>query len=205
MVEITKPFFMQTTEVTNAQWAKVMGTDSPEFDAQLPKVSIRINDAKLFIAKLNQLDKGKYLYRLPTEAEWEYAARAGTKGMFYTGDYITTDQANFTGDAEYPLDRTYGRSRNRLIAVKSYSPNPWGLYDMYGNIKELCADYYDGFYYARSPIKDPIRTSQESGLNVARGGGYVSYWPECMSREPQDVGKNINTYGFRLVAEKVGD
>ena len=204
LVEITKPFFMQTTEVTIAQWDKVMGAASSYRKAQSPKVSVSIKDARLFIAKLNLLDKGKYHYRLPTEAEWEYAARAGTKGLFYTGDYITTDQANFMGNAEYSLDRTYGKSRYGTVVVKSYSPNPWGLYDMFGNIKELCADYYDGFYYADSPVRDPIRTSKENGYNVARGGAYVSYWPKCLSREPQDVGKNINTYGFRLAAEKVG-
>ena len=210
LVKITKPFFMQTTEVTNAQWDKVMGTHSPVKEALKPKISVSIEDAKEFIAKLNQIDKGEYRYRLPTEAEWEYAARAGTKGFYFFGNSITTDQANFRGKLEMPVGWSFGESRIHTMEVKSFIPNPWGLYNMHGNASELCADWFDGFYYTYSPVKDPMSLGEEDGDHVGRGGSSYSSWEDLMSGERGRAGisflsdKDPNN-GLRLVAEKISD
>ena len=203
LVEISKPFFMQTSELTNAQWDKVMGTVSREDEGSFPKNSVDLNEINKFIAKLNQLDKGKYRYRLPSEAEWEYAARAGTKGLFYTGDYLTTEQANFIGDAFSPLSLYYGKNNGSRVVPNKFSPNPWGLFNMYGNVSELCADKFDGFYYSCCPIKDPLNTGKKTDYYVSRGGLTSGGWRDCMVRIPQYKYTKINVFGFRLVAEKV--
>ena len=216
LVEITKPFYMQTAEVTNAQWTKVMGRDSKQTglaaqlrtayiskEPQLPVLYITMADVEEFLARLNQRDNNKYHYRLPTEAEWEYAARAGTKGFFYTGDRITTDQANFKGEPDFPSEKPHGIFRRQPIKVKSLLPNPWGLCDMYGNVRELCADWFDGFYYLYSPIKDPVRVSNRKGIFVKRGGSFLADWIRCISGNRGDAYGGSNQTGFRLVAEKL--
>lgn len=209
LVNITRPFFMQTTEVTNDQWDRVMRTKSlyQNDEAQWPVNHININKAKEFIAKLNQIDKGPYHYRLPTEAEWEYAARAGTKGLFYSGDYITTDQANFQGKPDLLTGYKFGETRGHRIKVKSFAPNPWGLFDLHGNVYELCADWFDGFYYTRSPINDPKRAASKGGYYVMRGGSYSRRWLYCMSAAREHIFHSDSNYvcGIRLVAEKMID
>ena len=169
----------------------VMGTSTPKNHAQHPKTGLNFDDAKKFIAKLNMLDKGHYRYRLPTEAEWEYAARAGSKGFFYCGDYITTDKANFDGYSSSQVGCRFGKSRINPIKVKSFTPNSWGLYDMHGNASELCADWYDGFFYTYSPIKDPVRKAQGNGVYVSRGGSSLSGWNGCMSGH-RGISGNVN-------------
>jgi formylglycine-generating enzyme required for sulfatase activity len=101
-VRISKPFYMQTTEVSQGQWKKVMGNNPSGFKDcgdDCPVESVSWEDAQKFISKLNQME-GTEKYRLPTEAEWEYACRAETKTPFFTGDCISTDQANYDGN--YP-------------------------------------------------------------------------------------------------------
>ncbi|MCF8048996.1 MAG: SUMF1/EgtB/PvdO family nonheme iron enzyme [Desulfarculaceae bacterium] len=208
LVEITKPFYMQTTEATWAQWVKVMGRDGPLKDgwAQRPVNDITLIKAEEFVAKLNKRDKGRYHYRLPTEAEWEYAARSGTTGFFYTGNSITTEQANFDGEPLITPGWLLGDKRQHPIAVKSFSPNPWGLYDMHGNVRELCADWFDGFYYTYSPIKNPKKAAQKKGgYYVFRGGSYFVRWLDCMSGAHDNLLYSEPCFdcGFRLVAEKV--
>lgn len=209
LVEITKPFFVQTTEVTNAQWDKVMGAKTPHGEALKPKVSVSVKAVKEFIAKLNKIDKDEYVYRLPTEAEWEYAARANTKSLYYFGNEITTRNANFDGNIGFPTGWFFGQSLIKPIKVKSYDPNPWGLYDMYGNASELCADWFDGFYYTYSPIKDPVRLPEGDGYYAGKGRSAFTGWTSLMSGQRGIAGKlpfsgEDPVSGFRLVAEKVG-
>ena len=138
-VSIEKPFYMQTREVTQDQWKKVMGKNPTGFkhsSTDCPIDNVSWNDVKTFIRKLNRMDKTNK-YRLPTEAEWEYACRAGTTTTFYTGDCISTAQANYNGN--YPLGKCpEGEFRYAPSAVGSFAPNPWGLYDMHGNVWEWC-------------------------------------------------------------------
>ena len=108
-------------------------------------------------------------YRLPTEAEWEYACRAGTKTPFNTGNNITTDQANYDGNYPYN-NNAKGEDREKTTPVGSFAPNPWGLYDMHGNVQELCWDWYDDY-------KDEAQTDPEGAVcgdaRVVRGGSWL--------------------------------
>jgi formylglycine-generating enzyme required for sulfatase activity len=108
-------------------------------------------------------------YRLPTEAEWEYACRAGTTTPFSTGNNITTSQANYNGNYPYNNNAT-GIYRGTTTPVGSYAPNPWGLYDMHGNVGEWCWDA--GVGYSSETQNDP-HYSGFSGSRVLRGGGYL--------------------------------
>jgi len=125
-VTIGRPFELQTTEVTQAQWVAVMGTNPSHFQGDdRPVERVSWNDAQQFIAKLNERDPGKN-YRLPTEAEWEYACRAGTSEARYGEiERIAWYDANSNGQTH---------------PVGTKEPNAWGLYDMLGNIQELCVD-----------------------------------------------------------------
>ena len=105
-------------------------------------------------AKAEEKAAGR-VYRLPTEAEWEYACRAGTSTAFHYGDSLASDQANFNGT--YPAgDSKRGPYLRRTAKVGSYRPNAFGLYDMHGNVAEWCADWYDPQYYLDSPEEDPL-------------------------------------------------
>ena len=137
--------------------------------------------------------------RLPTEAEWEYACRAGTTTPFYTGDNLTTDQANYNGNYPYK-DNPKGNYLQKTTPVGSYPPNDWGLYDMHGNVWEWCSDWYDGDYYGSSPSVDPAGPSTGS-YRVLRGGGWDYFAGGCRSANrfwdgPTGSG---NYLGFRAV------
>ena len=172
-VTISKPFYMQTTEVTQGQWRRVMGGNPSHFKScgsNCPVESVSWDDAQEFISKLNAMEGGNK-YRLPTEAQWEYACRAGTTATFNMGNNITTNQANYNGKCPMP-GYSKGQCHNKTLPVKSFSPNKWGLYDMHGNVREWCSDRYGKDYYSSSPTRDPQGASS-STLRVLRGGSWL--------------------------------
>jgi len=158
-VTISQAFFMGQTEVTQAQWQAVMGNNPSYFKdcASCPVEQVSWGDAQSFISKLNAQNDG-FKYRLPTEAEWEYAARAGT-----TGDYA----GNLDSMAWYSAD-----SGSKTHPVAQKTPNAWGLYDMHGNVWEWVQDWYSDSYYASSPSVNPTGASSGSD-RVYRGGGWA--------------------------------
>jgi len=158
-------FYMMTTEVTQAQWKAVMGDNPSRFEGDnLPVEQVSWNDCQEFIEKLNQMDSNKG-YRLPTEAEWEYACRAGTTTRFCSG--------NRGSD----LARVGWFSRNsgsKSHPVGTKEPNAWGLYDMHGNVDEWCGEDYYHDNYLGAPSDGSAWESGGGGLRVLRGGSWVS-------------------------------
>jgi formylglycine-generating enzyme required for sulfatase activity len=210
-VTITKPFYMQTTEVTQGQWKEVMGTEpwkGQEYSkyvkegANYPATYVSWNDAVAYCEKLREKE-GK-TYRLPTEAEWEYACRAGTKTARNFGDdeKVLGDYAWYDKNA-WDIDEKYAHQ------VGQKNPNAFGLFDTHGNVWEWCHDYYDEVYYKQSSeiakyifIKDP--TGPVTGSSrVVRSG----YWSgdardtRSASRYPSVAVLRDRTVGFRLVRE----
>lgn len=186
-VVLSKSFQLGKYEITQGQWKAVMGSNPSFFtgDDSLPVETVSWSDVQQFIAKLNALNDG-YQYRLPTEAEWEYACRAGT-----TGDYA----GNLDELAWY-----YNTSGNKTHAVGTKKPNAWGLYDMHGNVVEWVQDWYSDQYYAVSPLTDPPGPS--SGLGrVLRGGGYSESAANSRSafRDYSSPGGVNSNRGFRLL------
>ena len=159
-VEITKPFEIMTTPVTQKQWNEVMGKNPSHFrkDENLPVDSVSWNNVQNFIKKLNEKTGENYL--LPTEAEWEYSARAGTKTAYFFGD----DSEDLEDYAWF-----YDNSEEKTHQVGMKKPNQWGLYDVYGNLWEWVQDAYsDKLPGGRDPLN-------ESGSGrVLRGGGWYS-------------------------------
>ena len=136
-VDIPKPFYMGVYEVTQEQYTAVIGSNPSHFNkANNPTEEVSWRDAAKFCHQLS-LKTGR-MVRLPTEAEWEYACRAGTTTPFHTGQTIGTDQANYDGNHKYGSGKK-GKDRNKTIAVGTFDPNSWGLYDMHGNVWEWCA------------------------------------------------------------------
>ena len=133
-VTLSKDFYMQTTEVTQGQWEAVMGNKPSYFKGtNLPVETVSWNEVQEFISKLNAKDEGTY--RLPSEAEWEYAARAGTETPFGIGNGqdLDSSQANVDGNHPYGNGKK-GVDREKTTVVGSFKPNAWGLYDMHGNV-----------------------------------------------------------------------
>ena len=159
-----------------------------------PVTCVTQNDVTAFVDWLNANDAKKpagHNYRLPTEAEWEYACRAGTETRFYFGD----DDAEL---GEYAWHQ--GNSDRNTHEVSRKKPNPWGLYDMLGNVMEWCEDYYLAEYYRQSPERDPLNSKKRPG-KVMRGGNWNSGPRLCRSASRISGGPNacFNFLGFRLV------
>ena len=198
-VTISKPFYMQTTTVTQGQWQEVMGSNPSQFKdcgQDCPVENVSWNDAQDFIRKLNNQERTDK-YRLPTEAEWEYAARAGTTTPFYTGYCLSTDQANYNG-IFYPYPCPKGEYRGKTVRVASFAPNAWGLYDMYGNVWQWCQDWYGE--YPSGSVTDPTGPSS-GGSRVARGGSYNNRVALCRSAKRTYYTPDRRSFdvGFRLV------
>jgi len=192
-VTLTKSFYIQTTEVTQSQWFTVMGVNPSGFkncggDCPVEKVSWY--DTQEFINRLNQKEETDK-YRLPTEAEWEYACRAGSTAVFCFGNEIK----------ELGVYAWYNHeSREWTHKVNIKKPNAWGLYDMHGNVWEWCQDWYNK--YTSGPVTDPI--GPPSGTHrVSKGGSWRSAARFCRSahRYGVDPGYRRPTRGFRLVKE----
>lgn len=189
-VTLTNSFYMAKYAVTQEQWRVVMGNNLSYFKGvKLPVNQISWNDAKEFIKKLNaKMDGG---YRLPTEAEWEYACRAGTTTEYSFGDYITPKNANYD-------ESNIGKP----VAVGNYKPNDFGLYDMHGNVWEWCEDWYGG--YPGWPVEDPKGPSVGQ-YRVLRGGSFAvnSSRARSSSRIICAAELRIHVNGFRLVREEI--
>jgi formylglycine-generating enzyme required for sulfatase activity len=199
-VTITRPFFLGVYEVTQAQYTEVM-QDTQDFKNRSafpgddnPVENVEWKLAKTFCERLSSRPEEKRAgrsYRLPTEAEWEYACRAGVATAFHFGDSLSSQQANFNGNQ--PVGGAdAGPYLRRTMKVGSYKPNAYGLYDMHGNVAEWCADWYDPEYYLDSPVEDPLGPPfgvVESGFDnsdqnffvVVRGGCWVDDGRACRS------------------------
>ncbi len=196
-VVFEQPFYLGTTEVTQAQWFTVMNT-KPGPDSgwsrkdwqQLPVVSVTWHDTQAFIEKLNTKDS-QYQYRLPTEAEWEYAARAGQAGL-----------------RPWPVDELVTHawyienSGDDIQPVATRKANAWGLHDLFGNVWEWTSDWYAPDYYANSPLDSPAGPP-EGTKKIRRGGSFHCaihlVRPAYRSADTPDT--RYSVIGFRLVAE----
>lgn len=209
-VTIGNSFFMGRYEVTVGEWLAVMGK-LPETLLQMthwgdlhaskrqPIVTASWNEAQEFIGRLNARNDG-YKYRLPTEAEWEYACRAGTTTAFAFGNSLTSDQANF--DGKYPYGRaSKGIHRSNTIPVGSFQPNNFGLYDMHGNPWEWCQDTYHQNYNG-APRDGSAWETGGSKDRVLRGGGWNNKATSLRSavRYPYPADGQYALVGFRIVA-----
>ena len=179
-VTLTKGFYMGVYSVTQEQWQEVMGNNPSQFKGEknLPVDSVSWNDCQEFVKKLSAKDKDKKGYRLPTEAEWEYACRAGTKTPFHFGDTIATEQANYRGTAFPYGDGKQGVYRMKTTPVGTFPANAWGLHDMHGNVWQWCHDWYED--YPKSDVTDP--QGPDSGkYRAVRGGSWVNDPQFCRS------------------------
>ena len=202
-VNLTRGFYLQTTEVTQGQWKSVMGSNFSMFSNcgdDCPVENVSWDEVQEFIRKLSSNDKSKK-YRLPTEAEWEYACRAGTDTSFAFGNCLSTGQANYNGD--YPMSGcSKGENRKSPIPVASLEPNARGLYDMHGNVWEWCHDWYGK--YTSNKITDPAGPSSGS-YRVIRGGSWKHEARNCRSARRSRCAPIYKSHsvGFRLVSEDI--
>ncbi|MDR1086575.1 MAG: formylglycine-generating enzyme family protein [Deltaproteobacteria bacterium] len=189
-VTISQPIYLGKYEVTQGEWVKVMGSNPSRFKGRSnPVENVSWDDAIEFIRRLNQKE-GHSRYRLPTEAEWEYAARAGSTSVYSFGE----DAGQLGLYAWY--DGNSGRSTQ---PVGQKEPNAWGLYDIHGNVYEWVNDWYEENYYRSSPGTNHAWPS--SGfLRVLRGGSWNSSTRDCRSayRSSGTPGSRGGDLGFRL-------
>ncbi|UCC44149.1 MAG: formylglycine-generating enzyme family protein [Candidatus Zixiibacteriota bacterium] len=212
-VEITKPFYIGVYEITQEQYEKVMGSNPSGFTGpNHPVERVSWNDATAFCRKLSQMTGDHY--RLPTEAEWEYAARGCLESKKYSwGDQEipivnglkqanVADESARDGRPDSKIFAGYDDGYVGTAPVGSFAPNGFGLYDMAGNVWERCSDWYDENYYRYSPEQDPQGPSSGE-KRVLRGGGYW-FKSDCLRvayrcGSPLDRGGNND--GFRVVRE----
>ena len=188
-VTLTQEYWLGKYEVTQAQYEAIMGTNPSKWKgADLPVEMVSWNDAMVFCAKLTEIEKAAgrlpqgYEYTLPTEAQWEYACRAGTTTALNNGK-------NLSGEWECPeMDEVgwyYDNSGKKTHPVGQKLPNAWGLYDMHGNVWEWCLDWYPGY---------------EGSNRMVRGGSWCNYAKGCRSanRNSNNPSSSHGSLGFRV-------
>ncbi len=199
-VTIAEGFWLFDTACTQALWRAVMD-DNPSYfkDPARPVEQVSWDDVQKFLARINALVSGLDL-ALPTEAQWEYACRAGTTTPFSFGETITPERVNYDGDYPY-VGGKKGVNRQETVPVGSLPANPWGLYEMHGNIWEWCADHWhDTYEGAPTDGSAWIDAGADAGAGrVLRGGSWSNYARLVRSacRDAFDPGIRINFCGFR--------
>ncbi len=203
-VTISQSFWMSETEITQAQYQAMMGSNPSYFSgANLPVEQVSWHDARAYCAALTAQEQAAgrvppgMEYRLPTEAEWEYACRAGTTTEFNVGSSLLCGQAKFG----YSNHADSSCNSNTLVNVGSYAANAFGLYDMHGNVWEWCLDSYSG--YSGAALTDPFMTG--GSTRVLRGGSWLNLSSSCRSayRADGSPGHSPRHIGFRLVLAPV--
>ncbi|MDA0362426.1 MAG: formylglycine-generating enzyme family protein [Proteobacteria bacterium] len=201
------PFFLGKHQVTQSQWRAV---------ASLPKVSCNLDldpsylkgdnrpvekiswhEAIEFCQRLSLYSSRQY--RLPSEAEWEYACRAGTKTMFSCGEVLNQSVANYSDEKNY-INSGKGGFADKTTNVMSFPPNAFGLYDMHGNVREWCFDHWHDNYQGAPLDNSAWVTGGRDSLKVLRGGSYISKMQDCcsMSRQKDLAIKKNHLNGFRV-------
>ncbi|MCW6048829.1 formylglycine-generating enzyme family protein [Lyngbya sp. CCAP 1446/10] len=197
-VTLAQPFYIGKYAITQEQWQAVMGNNPSDFKgAKRPVEKVSWNDAVSFCQKLSE-KTGKN-YRLPSEAEWEYACRAGTTTAFHFGPTITPDLVNYDGNNPYG-SAPKGLYRQETTPVGSFPPNAFGLYDMHGNVWEWCADPWHGNYNG-APSDGSSWTTGGSYNRVQRGGSwaYNAVFCRAANRNYYSAGYSDGLSGFRVV------
>ena len=188
-----KSFYIGKYEVTQKQWKEIMGFNTSKFKGcdNCPVETVSWNDVQEFIRKLNA--KTGLHYRLPTEAEWEYAARGGNKSRGYK--YSGSNNIDEVG-------WYYGNSGKKTHPVGMKQPNELGIYDMTGNVWEWCSDWYDRYYYSKSPAENP-KGPDKGMLKVLRGGAWLNnvYYCRTAIRGRRYPDSGVDFDGFRFVQD----
>ena len=196
-VTLTYSFWMGATPVTQEQFQELMGVNPSCFAGEKkPVEQVNWRVARAYCERLTKQQSvtgtlpAGYEYRLPTEAEWEYACRAGTTTEYNTGDELLPSQARFDRD-----------DSEGSVPVASYPPNAWGLYDMHGNVAEWCLDSYAA--YSAGAVKDPFVSG--GPYRVIRGGSWYFNSNYCRSahRYYNNPGGTLDDVGFRVVLAPV--
>ncbi len=201
-VTLNKGFWIADTPVTQALWTAVMGEDhknpSRFSGEERPVENFSWDDAQAFIGKMNGL-KAELKLCLPTEAQWEYACRAGTATPFSWGEQIDTSLVNFDGRVPYHNGRE-SKYREQTVAVKELPCNDWGLYQMHGNVWEWCQDWFGE--YSSEHVTDP-QGLEMGNRRVLRGGSWLNGGRDCRSafRHPRVRSYRSAYYGFRLARD----
>jgi formylglycine-generating enzyme required for sulfatase activity len=221
-VEITRPFYLGVYPVTQSEFLRVMRRNPSEFQkggegeqdvagldtSTFPVENVTWRTAASFCRRLSQRgaeQRAGRRYRLPSEAEWEYACRAWLgNDPFYLGRTLSSRRANYRGTSPYRGSRD-GPNLTRTTAVGAYPPNPFGLYDMHGNVWEWCLDWYAEDYYASSPRRDPQgpRQGNANDYRVQRGGcwGAIGACCRSASRTSDDPRGAQYVFGMRVAME----
>lgn len=203
-VTISYSFWMGAHEVTQSEYQALMGTNPSSFPGvNDPVEQVSWFNAQAYCAALTAQQSALgnvpagYQYRLPTEAEWEYACRGGTTTEFNVGSALFCNQAQF----EYSLHSNSSCGSSSHVPVESHAPNAWGLYDMHGNVQEWCLDSHAS--YPAGAVTDPFVTG--GPYRVLRGGSWGSYSHNCRSavRDYDDPGGSLDDIGFRVVLAPV--